>query len=141
MALNAEGVPAPRSRTPQQPGTWTPSTIHGHARRGTGILNNELYVGRRIWNRQRYEKHPDTGRRLARLNPQDARVINEVSELRIVDDDVCAEHRSRASGRQTRAADHGRESSGYGRSLPFFSGLDASAPRAVEASSSRRNGG
>ena len=31
-----------------------PSTIHGHAGRGTGILNNELYIGRLIWNRQRY---------------------------------------------------------------------------------------
>lgn len=40
---------------------WRPSTIHGHAGRGTGVLNNELYIGRRVWNRQRYLKDPDTG--------------------------------------------------------------------------------
>jgi hypothetical protein len=31
--------------------TWGPSTIHGNWRRGTGILNNELYIGRLVWNR------------------------------------------------------------------------------------------
>ena len=40
---------------------WNPSTIHGNGQRGTGILNNELYVGRLIWNRLRYVKNPDTG--------------------------------------------------------------------------------
>jgi site-specific DNA recombinase len=25
---------------------WSPSTIHGNPKRGTGILNNELYIGR-----------------------------------------------------------------------------------------------
>lgn len=39
-ALNAEGVPGPSGAA------WSPSTIHGHAGRGTGILNNELYIGR-----------------------------------------------------------------------------------------------
>ena len=30
------------------------STIHGNPARGTEILNNELYVGRFVWNRLRY---------------------------------------------------------------------------------------
>ena len=38
-ALNAEGILGPTGAA------WSPSTIHGHASRGTGILNNELYVG------------------------------------------------------------------------------------------------
>jgi site-specific DNA recombinase len=46
--LNQEGVPGPNRCA------WSPSTIHGHALWGTGILNNELYVGRLVWNRQRY---------------------------------------------------------------------------------------
>jgi hypothetical protein len=29
---------------------WSPSTIHGHPSRGTGILNNDLYIGRIVWN-------------------------------------------------------------------------------------------
>lgn len=38
--LNREGVPGPRG------GLWDKSTIHGNPKRGTGILNNELYIGR-----------------------------------------------------------------------------------------------
>jgi DNA invertase Pin-like site-specific DNA recombinase len=53
--LNAERVPGPGGRT------WGPSTLHGHAARGTGLLNNELYVGRLVWNRQRYVKDPIRG--------------------------------------------------------------------------------
>ncbi len=35
-----------------------------------GLLNNELYVGRLVWNRQRFVKNPDTGKRVARMNPR-----------------------------------------------------------------------
>ena len=49
---------------------WNDTTIHGHAKRGTGILNNELYIGRLIWNRLRYLKDPSTGKRVSRLNPE-----------------------------------------------------------------------
>lgn len=40
--LNADGVPAPRGKA------WSPSSINGNRHRGTGILNNELYVGRLV---------------------------------------------------------------------------------------------
>lgn len=60
--LNKEGVPGP------QGSEWGPSTIHGNPKRGVGILNNELYIGRLVWNRLRYLKDPDTGRRVSRLN-------------------------------------------------------------------------
>ena len=43
LALNADGIPAPRSRT------WSASTINGNRTRGTGIVNNELYIGRLVW--------------------------------------------------------------------------------------------
>lgn len=79
--LNREGVPAPR-------GTWGTSTIYGNWRRGTGILNNELYVGRLVWNRQRFVKDPTTGKRQARLNPPEDWIIEEVPELRIVPEDL-----------------------------------------------------
>ena len=58
----------------------------GHTKRGTGFINNELYVGRLIWNRLRYIKNPDTGKRLSRLNPPEEWIVTEVPELRIVDD-------------------------------------------------------
>lgn len=79
-ALNAENIAGPTGTA------WSPSTIHGHAGRGTGILNNELYIGRLVWNRQRYVKDPDTGKRLARINPKESWVITDVSHLRIIDD-------------------------------------------------------
>ena len=50
---------------------WGDSTIRGHALRGTGVLRNELYVGRLVWNRLRYIKDPSTGRRVSRINPRE----------------------------------------------------------------------
>ncbi|WP_420704418.1 recombinase family protein [Paracoccus marcusii] len=83
-ALNAEGVAPPRSGG-KGSGSWGSSTIQGNWRRGTGILNNELYVGVRVWNRQSFVKDPDTGKRQARLNPPEMWVTTEVPELRIID--------------------------------------------------------
>ena len=82
--LNKDGIRAPSG------GDWGFSTINGNAKRGTGILNNEIYIGRLIWNRQRFLKDPDTGRRQARMNPGDEWIIREVPELRIVDDELWA---------------------------------------------------
>ena len=78
--LNKEDVPGPRGKQ------WTPSTIYGNRRRGTGLINNELYIGRLVWNRQRFMKDPDTGKRVARLNPESEWIVKDVPELRIVDD-------------------------------------------------------
>jgi len=76
--LNAEGIAGPGG------GTWGSSTINGNAARGTGILNNELYVGRLVWNRLCYVKDPATGNRVSRLNPPEAWIVKDVPELRIV---------------------------------------------------------
>ena len=62
--LNKEGIAGPGGRS------WGPSTIYGNWRRGTGLLNNELYIGRLVWNRQQFIKDPVTGRRQARLNSE-----------------------------------------------------------------------
>ena len=80
--LNHEHVPAPAGKA------WGPSTIYGNWRRGTGVLNNELYIGRLVWNRQRFIKDPNTGKRQARMNPKSEWVVEEVPHLRIIDDDL-----------------------------------------------------
>ncbi|MEZ0468952.1 recombinase family protein, partial [Phaeobacter sp. SYSU ZJ3003] len=85
-ALNSEGVPGPQSG--KGTGVWNPSTISGNIKRGTGILNNELYIGRLVWNRLTYDTNPDTGKRLSRLNPPDDWKIEEVPQLRILDDQL-----------------------------------------------------
>lgn len=87
--LNVEGIPGP------QGGQWGASTIHGNRERGTGILNNELYIGRQIWNRLRYVKDPGTGKRVSRLNPSSDWVITEVPGLRIIDDSLWEKVRTR----------------------------------------------
>ena len=86
IELNREGHPPPRGGEGKGAGTWSFSTISGNWKRGTGILNNELYIGRLVWNRQRFIKDPATGKRQARPNPPEAWIIEEVPQLRIVDD-------------------------------------------------------
>ena len=81
-ALNAEGVPGPNGRV------WSDTTIRGHAERGTGVLHNALYIGRLVWNRQRYVKDPETGRRLSRPNPRADWIVQAVPDLRILTDDL-----------------------------------------------------
>jgi len=65
MQLNAEGVPGPNCAS------WGPSTIYGNWRRGTGLINNELYIAKLVWNRQHFLKDPDTGKRQARLKSEE----------------------------------------------------------------------
>ena len=81
-ALNAEGIPGPRARS------WTGSTIRGHHKRGTGILNNELYMGKLVWNKLHYRKDPDTGKRISRLNPKSDWIIKDVPELKFIDQEL-----------------------------------------------------
>jgi site-specific DNA recombinase len=78
--LNAERIPGPGGRP------WGDTTIRGHHRRRTGILRNELYVGRLVWNRLRYVKDPNTGKRLSRINPESEWIMEEVPDLRILTD-------------------------------------------------------
>ncbi len=82
--LNAEKIPGPRGKA------WRDTAIRGHRLRGTGLLNNELYIGKLIWNRLRYIKDPETGRRVSRLNPKDQWITTDVPDLRIVDDALWA---------------------------------------------------
>jgi DNA invertase Pin-like site-specific DNA recombinase len=87
--LNREGVPGPLGRA------WGDTSIRGHVSRGTGILNNELYVGVLVWNRQRFIKDPATGNRVSRPNPLSAWIRKEAPELRIVQDDLWLAVRAR----------------------------------------------
>jgi site-specific DNA recombinase len=87
--LNRSGIAGPRDTS------WSMSTIYGNWRRGTGILNNELYVGRLIWNRQRFIKDPATGKRQARRNPEADWITEDVPDLRIVEEDLWQDVKAR----------------------------------------------
>lgn len=105
-ALNREGVPSARGRT------WAASAVAGDVRRGIGILANPIYAGRQVWNRSRWVKHPDTGRRVRQERPRSEWVTTEHPELAIIDAGTWAatERRlrlqSRASGSAGRPPRH-----------------------------------
>ena len=96
--LNAEGVSSPSG------GSWSQSTINGNRKRGTGILNNELYVGRLVWNRLRYVQDPDTGKRVSRLNPPSDKPPRELPHLRVISDELWVAVKARQARLDARSA-------------------------------------
>ncbi len=117
--LNHEAVPGPRGTL------WSSSTIHGNPKRGTGILHNELYIGRLVWNKLRYLKDPDTGRRVSRPNPEGEWVITQVPALRIIDDEMwqAAQTRYAAIQRKWASAEPGKRFNQFVRPKYLFTGM------------------
>ena len=113
MALNSEAIRAPRTAS------WSASTINGNRTRGTGILNNELYIGRLIWNRLSYIKDPETGRRRSRQNGAWQVTSVEVPHLRIVPQDLWEAVRARQAELDGRGI--GAPSAARPGSAPFWS--------------------
>ncbi len=79
-ALNAEGVAGPGG------GIWYNASILGRAKRGDGLLRNELYVGRLVWRRRVNSKDPVSGAKVRRDSRADDIVTKEVPHLRIISD-------------------------------------------------------
>ncbi len=88
-ALNADRVPPPgsrRERTATFTKGWVMSAIAGSVRDGLGILNNEIYIGRVIWNRFRWVRSAaDSSRRRREPNPKSEWIERREERLRIVD--------------------------------------------------------
>lgn len=106
-ALNREGIPSPRGST------WATSAIQGDYRRGIGILANPVYMGRQIWNRSLWVRHPVTRRRVRRERPESEWVVSDKPELAIVSAEIweaakaAKARRSRSTtGRRGRPARH-----------------------------------
>ncbi len=110
--LNREGISAPRGKQ-----GWSPSTIHGHRGRGTGILNNELYRGVVVWNRQKFIKDPDTGKRQARPNPPEEWIRSQVAALRIIPQELWTRVKERQGSYTRRRPEQAR------RPVHLLSGL------------------
>ena len=64
--------------------TWSYTAIAGSRKRGLGILNQEKYIGRLVWNRSTWPTDPDSEKQVSRALPSEEWVVNEVPELRIV---------------------------------------------------------
>jgi len=86
--LNAERISPPRGTF------WRPGTLLGSKDRAHGILQNEIYVGRLVWNRVAMVKSPDSGKRLSRVNPKSEWQYAECPHLRIVNEDTSRPRRS-----------------------------------------------
>lgn len=111
--LNKRGIPSGRG------GTWAVSALYGSPAKGSGVLCNELYIGRQIWNRSQWVKDPDTDKRTRLERPREEWIIEDRPELRIVSDALWAAVRERM-GRPT--CEGG--SAGRGRSpRTLFGGL------------------
>jgi len=117
--LNAEKVPGPGGRP------WIDTTIRGQLDRGTGLLNNTLYIGQISWNRCSYVKDPRTRKRVARVNPQSEWEVKEVPELRIIEPGLWEQVKARQ--REVRIemtpAPEGNELNGAHRRKFLLSGL------------------
>lgn len=87
--LNRMGVPSPRGST------WAVSALYGSPSKGSGVLNNELYVGRYIWNRSQWLRDPDTGKRTRIDRPREEWSVVDRPELRILDDELWSAARLR----------------------------------------------
>ena len=118
MDLNARRVTAPRG------GAWSQSTLNGNRKRGAGLLNNEMYIGRLIWNRLRYVKDPETGRRRSRANAGEAVIATEAPGLAIVSQELWDVVKARQAGLENQGAKKTGEGAGVASDhapAPFWS--------------------
>jgi site-specific DNA recombinase len=103
--LNADGIPSPGAtwrrsgveHGKRTDGKWQSTAIHGHALRGTGILNNPRYIGRVEWGRTRWSRgHANS---LERKVVQQAAPFHSYSDesLRIVPQELWDAVKSRQS--------------------------------------------
>jgi DNA invertase Pin-like site-specific DNA recombinase len=102
--LNRRGVPAPRG------GTWAVSALYGSPAKGSGVINNELYIGNYVWNRSKWTKDPDTGKRQRGDRPREEWKVVSRPELAIVEPGIWRQVRARmdrprlAGGRRGKGA-------------------------------------
>ncbi len=95
LDLNARRIPGPRG------GTWAASALNGSTLKGLGLLNNELYVGRVVWNRRQWLKCPDTGARRYVERSPDEWQVRQAPELRIIGQELWEAVRKRMAPRGT----------------------------------------
>jgi DNA invertase Pin-like site-specific DNA recombinase len=78
--LNQDGIPAPSG------GLWKRNAIMGSSGKQEGILRNEVYTGKLVFNKSHVVRDPVTNRKRQILNPESEWTKVEVPHLRIVTD-------------------------------------------------------
>jgi DNA invertase Pin-like site-specific DNA recombinase len=132
--LNGERVPPPgrrwRNRRRVAAETWSMSAIEGSAKKGLGILNNEAYLGRIVWNKFEWRRDPDDtrgnasgrARRVPVMRPREEWIVFENPALRIVSDELWQRTRSEQARRSAKLRRVGKQPVD-GRSRYLLSGL------------------
>ena len=106
--LNARGIRGPGRKT-TKPSTWSVAALYGTPKAGSGLLNNELYIGRYIWNRREWLKDPDDAtRRVPRMRPRSEWKVAERPDLRVIDDATWAAVRQRMDAPRKKGGQRGR---------------------------------
>jgi DNA invertase Pin-like site-specific DNA recombinase len=106
--LNERSVPGP-GRKRSKPSTWSVSALYGTPKDGSGLLNNELYIGRYVWNRREWVKDPDNPtRRTPRLRSRQEWKTVERPDLRIISDELWQAVRARMLSPRRRSGQRGR---------------------------------
>lgn len=127
--LNSMGVPSPGSvwnRTERRRRGWVLSAVNGDRRRGLGILNNELYIGRDIWNHSHWIKDPDSGKRRQVQRPESQWIVRNDESKRIVPQELWDQVKDRQRRLDVALAANtaaGKRSSGGHNPTYLFSGL------------------
>ena len=121
--LNAEGISPPGARWKNRLGcrrTWSNSAIDGDRRKGTGLLNQEKYIGRHLWNRSAWPKDPEQdGKQVRRERPPEEWVVSTVPLPPI----VLQELWEAAKARQRQRSRGGPQSAAHWRDRRLLSGL------------------
>ena len=93
VALNEDRVPSPakqwKRKSRRTDGLWHPSAIVGDPKKFVGIINNETYAGRFIWNRTTWKRSARNSKKRWRIiNPRSEWIERPAPDLRIVDDEL-----------------------------------------------------
>ncbi|WP_407643972.1 recombinase family protein [Dongia deserti] len=124
--LNELGVRTARG------GSWSHTAIYA-AEGKVGFLNNEIYIGKRRWNRATFDevyddpRNPDRFKLVRREKSESEWVVNDAPELRIVDQELWDKVKARQqqtydAGRKIKEALHARARVGGGPKH-LFSGV------------------
>jgi site-specific DNA recombinase len=109
IELNEKGVKGPRG------GTWTGSAIHP-TKKLVGILANEMYNGKKIWNRSVWKKNPMNDNKKVRfMRPREEWMTIEIPELQIIDNELWERCQARIKAQQELTAAkkiHGKKAYG-----------------------------
>jgi site-specific DNA recombinase len=99
--LTSEGVPSPSGN-----GHWNHQSFVGGTLGRRGMIGNQLYIGKLVWNANRSARHPDTRKRTQLRGHADDLIITDVPHLRIIPQELWDHVHGLCDGRAAKSASH-----------------------------------